>query len=161
MDYLQHFLILVFSGLLYLIGHIFFCRFLGHSLIKSLFAGYLLGLFILVLTTFMMNFSLTLLLANLLIYSCFAYCIFHIAHIPEASVRIRILRELQDHGALSQSQILEKYNAEMILLSRIDRLTQTQQIVKRGDMFFNLKPKILIVAKIFRLFKRMLYGSRL
>lgn len=89
-------------------------------------------------------------------YLSMAYLFFGYVVLPEISVRLRILQELADHGGLTRQEILTKYGSAEILRLRLDRLTKSGQLVRRGDRYITGRPRLLYVAKSFWLLKRLL-----
>lgn len=75
----------------------------------------------------------------LLAYVCLAYCYFGgFYNCGESARRIRLLRELLDAGqdGLSRAEVLERYNAEMIVRARLERLLAGGQLVLREGRYF-------------------------
>jgi len=99
-------------------------------------------------------------LAMLLTYVCSSYFFFHVVHIPEASVRIRILQELATHGTLTDRDVLDRYDAKMILSLRLERLTRSGQLVMRDGRYYTGRKRMLHVARLFRSVKRIALGAR-
>jgi len=97
-------------------------------------------------------------LANAGIYFTASYCFFHVVHIPLASVRLRILRELEDGASLSREDILQRYGAKAILEIRLARLLQSDQIRESEGRYVSGKPKMLYIARIFRVLKKIALG---
>jgi hypothetical protein len=111
--------------------------------------------------TFALDDFVGLAIVNWTIYFSLSYCFFHFIHISEASVRIRILRELQESKeGLSRAEILKHYNAETILSARLERLVSSGQIRLREGRYFSDRPKMLYIAKTFRLLKWLVLGDK-
>lgn len=98
--------------------------------------------------------------AALLTYLCVSYFFFHIVHIPEASVRLRVLQELAAGRPLTQSDILRRYNAASILDIRLERLMRNGQLVADSGRLFTGRKRMLYVASVFALAKRILLGKK-
>jgi hypothetical protein len=138
------------------------------SIVKSLFLSTVAGLSAFLLVAWwgrgawgaLSAFDLTArLCAAGLTYLSASYVFFHFVHIPVASVRIRILQELADAGPLSHDEILRKYGSTEILRLRLERLTKSGQILRRGEFYVTGNRRLLYVARIFRLAKRLLNGN--
>lgn len=98
--------------------------------------------------------------ANLLIYGALGYGYFHFLNLGETARRVRLLRELHEAGgALSEGEILARYNARMIVGVRIQRLLESGQVVRRDGQFHIGKPGLLTVARALDYLKRILLGK--
>lgn len=98
--------------------------------------------------------------AGFLTYACASYFFFHVVHIPVASVRIRVLQELVAHGPLTESEILQHYDARSILDIRLDRLTRSRQLRLDDGRYFTGRRRMLYVARFFAFAKRVVLGAR-
>lgn len=98
--------------------------------------------------------------AAFLTYACASYVFFHIVHIPQASVRIRVLQELAAHGPLAESELLCRYDARTILDLRLSRLLGSGQLTYTNGRYFTGRRRMLYVARLFRLAKRIALGAR-
>ena len=98
------------------------------------------------------------LVAAFLTYASASYVFFHLVHIPEASVRIRILQELSARGPLVESELLRFYDSAKILDIRLERLTRSGQLIAKDGRYFTGRRRMLYVAKLFRLAKRVALG---
>jgi hypothetical protein len=145
------------------------CRRPQLGIVKSLFAGLsagaLLYLFLeaRIWNQHMLNQTdfLALAAVNWVVYFSISYCYFHFVHIPEASVRIRILRSIQEKGGkLPIDAVLRDYNAKVILQTRLGRLLESQQIELKNGRYHTRKPKMLYIAKIFLIMRRLVLGDR-
>lgn len=96
--------------------------------------------------------------AAFLTYASASYVFFHLVHIPEASVRIRILQELAARGPLGEPELLRFYDAAKILDIRLERLTRSGQLICRDGRYFTGRRRMLHVARLFRLAKRVALG---
>lgn len=92
-------------------------------------------------------------------YLILAYNVFGTVYVPVASVRLRLLGELVDKGPLSEATLLRNYGSAEILRLRLERLTASGQIVRKGDRYVTGKPRLLYAAKIFWLLKRLLLSG--
>lgn len=134
------------------------------SIVRSLAASFVLGCPTLVMVSACWESSLPAsdraarLAAAFLTYACASYVFFHLVHIPEASVRIRILQELTARGPLTEQELLQFYDAGTILDIRLQRLTRSGQLVCRDGRYFTGRRRMLYVARLFRLAKRVVLG---
>jgi hypothetical protein len=103
---------------------------------------------------------LGLLFSGLLTYGCLAYCYFHFINLGETARRIRILREIHDSkDGLTYEEILQRYNAKMILEIRVKRLIDSGQIELRGGAYFIRTPVVLLFSRMILRMKKLLYGK--
>ena len=99
--------------------------------------------------------------ANFFTYLSLGYCYFHFINLGETARRIRILRELYDSKqGLSEKEILEKYNAEEIVVRRINRLMSNGQILYRDDRYYINSPIMLLISKIIIVLKLLFLGKK-
>lgn len=139
------------------IVQLFWVRKSGKFTYGSLFLGFFMGLFAVSFLTYRGDLELS----DIILYGAISYCYFHYVNIGEASVRIRVLSEiLSAGGTLEQSRILELYDANHILEARLNRLTERQELQIKDQRFYLGKPRILLVAKFFRLLKLLLMGKK-
>ena len=141
----------------------------GLSLLKSLYVGFILGIFSLMFIELywlkQAHLSLTgnmfSILANVITYSALGYCYFHFVNLGETARRIRILRELYDSkDGLSMDGILFVYNAEEMIGKRIDRLISSGQIICRDNRHYINIPIMLLTAKVIVTMKLILLGKK-
>ena len=138
------------------------------SVVKSLLLGYAVGLIGLTALSLLVNspsdkegefWALT--VADVVLFTVASYCWFHYVNIGEASVRIRILREIAEAGCdLSREEVLSRYNAQTILESRLERLVQSGQLKECESRYFLGKPRLIHVARIFDFLKLIVLGKR-
>ena len=134
------------------------------SIVRSLACSFVLGCVAIVLMATCWEAALPAsdraarLAAAFLTYASASYVFFHLVHIPEASVRIRILQELTTRGPLSEREILRFYDAGTILDTRLERLTRSGQLTCKNGRYFTGRPRMLYVARLFRLAKRVALG---
>lgn len=109
---------------------------------------------VVVLVSHALTRDLEYLLPNGLIYLALSYCFFHFVHIPVASVRIRVLLELAGRRSVSEAELLKTYGASQILEFRVQRLTDTQQIMNSSGTLKTKAKKIYYVAALLAQLKR-------
>ena len=130
------------------------------GIVKTLFRGFLVGLLVLGGAEIFQGLS-PLAIVDFFIYFSLFFCYFNFVHIPDASVRIRILRELAKNSkGLSRNEIYAIYNANTILSARLQRKKKSEQIQIIEGRYVNRRRKMLYVAYIFRLFKILVLSRR-
>jgi len=98
---------------------------------------------------------------DIIIYSALSYCYFHFINLGETARRIRILRELYDSKeGLSMEGVIERYNAQMIIDVRLERLLKTNQIILRNGKYYIGNPIMLIIAKVITKLKIMILRKK-
>ncbi len=103
--------------------------------------------------------SLSLATVNLLTYLCLAWCYFHFINIMVASLRIRLIREIAAAGSLSQSDILECYDARAVVDRRLERLLAGGHLARRADGRLAVgSPFFLVIFDIFQMLKVAVLG---
>jgi hypothetical protein len=137
------------------------------SIVKSLLSGYACGLIGLAVCWSLAAKAETdpsdfwaLLVVDAALYTVASYCWFHYVNIGDASVRIRVLRELADAGRpLSRQEILDRYSAATIIDSRLERLVASGQLVESGGKYRLGKPRMILVARFFDFLKFVVLGK--
>lgn len=138
------------------------------TLVISLVLGFFCGISALLVmeTAFLMRNGdsaaqiLAMTTVSAVILFCLSYGYFQLLNIGEASLRIRILREIDaSPDGLTEEQILSKYGAKEIIETRLRRLITTRQVICRDGRYFCGRPKVLYVAKTLRFFKKLVFGS--
>lgn len=141
----------------------------GFSLLKSVFVGFAIGIFSLLLIELYYFKQLSLLLQGnissifvcAVTYSTLGYGYFHFINLGETARRIRILRELYDSKeGLSMTEILERYNAKDIIEKRIDRLINTGQIIYKDRRYYIGSRVMLFIAKMIAVMKLIVTGKK-
>ena len=135
------------------------------GLMRSIMFGFGLGLFV-VLILHYVNYSLYgggpgdvigLLVGNLLIYGCLGYLFFQFVNVGEASIRVRILRELAAvPGGMTLRELEARYNDELILETRLGRLLNNRQIIQHGDRFLVHSPVLRLLSGVMQTMKSLL-----
>lgn len=147
-------------------AQIFYCRYIMKGkLLKSVYVGFACGFMVLVICECFAYKEpyvewLSLVCANLIIYSCFSYCYFGFINMGETARRIRLLRELYDAPeGLTEEQILSRYNAEEIINVRMARLLSNNQVILRDARYYVGSPAMLVMSKILVLMKLIVLGK--
>jgi hypothetical protein len=92
--------------------------------------------------------GLALLVLNALTYGALGYGYFHFINLGETARRVRLLRELiEAGGALTEEEVLRRYNGRDILEARLGRLLRAGQVVERGGRFRLGHPTVLRMAR--------------
>ena len=100
-------------------------------------------------------------LVALSIYGGVSYDYFHFVNIGEASIRLRVMREVTAmKGCASISDVSAIYNADWIIDARLGRLVASGQVTRGDDGRYRLgnKRQMLMVAKAFRYLKGVVLG---
>ena len=88
---------------------------------------------------------------NVAIFGFIGFVFFNALNVGESSIRVRILRELlAAEGPMSEADLLDRYNDQLILGSRLERLLEGGQIEKRDGRYFLKATNLLVVARIIR-----------
>ena len=138
------------------------------GLLRSIFAGFFLGLVCVVATEAFtwragvgVSDPLGILAASVLIYGALGYGYFHFVNLGQTARRVRILRELleADHD-LSEADILERYNAREIVRLRVGRLLGSGQVVSAERRYTIGRPTMLIFSRLIVALKLLVLGRR-
>jgi hypothetical protein len=99
------------------------------------------------------------LLLNLSTYFALAFGYFNFVNLTIASLRIRLLEELNDAGgSISEAALLAEYNTENMMNTRFDRLLRGGHLLERDGRFFTGNRRFLFVARIYDLIRRLVFG---
>jgi hypothetical protein len=96
--------------------------------------------------------------ANAVLFVCCWYFYFHFINIGEASLRIRVLREVSLVEGGRVQNLLEVYNVRTVVETRVERLLSDGQLVRQGDRLVPGKPRMILVSKAFALLRLLLLG---
>ncbi|MCP4369915.1 MAG: hypothetical protein GY797_17640 [Deltaproteobacteria bacterium] len=136
------------------------------GVLKSVILGFASGLFSLfvfgvVCAFFCERAFVITIVVDSIIYLPLGYGYFHFVNLGETARRIRILREIYDSGrGLSMDEILERYNADMVVKVRLERLLNNGQILDKNDRYYIGKPTMLIITKGLAMIKKIIFGKR-
>ncbi len=137
------------------------------KLLKSVYIGFIFGLFSLIFVNYYMYLDQTVLyksylgtfITNLITYILLSYCYFHFITLVETSRRIRILRELNgSKNGLALNEILDRYNAGEIIKVRLNRLLNNRQLKYKDDSYFIGNSFMLLTAKAITIIKKIILG---
>lgn len=149
------------------------CQLLAHryltgcGMMRSVFIGFGAGLFVVVAfhqyywvvcdCDFMD--VVALLVGNVTIYGAFGYIFFNFVNVGEASIRVRLLRELKRApGGLSTEELAARYNDRVVLRTRLERLLNNRQVIRSGDRLVLRSRTLLLPARILWTLKLLLLG---
>jgi hypothetical protein len=89
------------------------------------------------------------LVANPAIYMMLAYCFYNFINLGHASIRIRIFKECDDRGGfITHEELRVVYDDELIKEARLQRLLEGGDVVREGDRWKLVNPRLVPVAKM-------------
>ena len=94
-------------------------------------------------------------LLNGLAYLALGFVYFNLVNMNLTSLRIRLLRELLERQAtgLGLDELMEEYGPEEILTLRLERLTRSGHLLRRGDRYYTGRGGIVLIAIFFDFLK--------
>jgi hypothetical protein len=96
-------------------------------------------------------------------YAGLGFCYFAFLNLNQASLRIRMLKELDaaPGATLPLADLLERYHAGHILDARLERLVAGGQLVERDGRYLRgPRSEFLLLSRVLNLLKRGLLGGR-
>jgi len=95
-------------------------------------------------------------------YLGFGFGYFSFLNLNQASLRVRIMKELLTEGdSLSLADLLQRYNAEQILEARLSRLLEGGQIRRQREVFLSgPRADFLRLARLLDLLKLVVTGRK-
>ncbi|MCB1192965.1 MAG: hypothetical protein KDK90_21145 [Leptospiraceae bacterium] len=170
MKILYYMFIPLISFLFLFVSHIFLCRgFKNSSLVKSFFHAFLLSWLFLFILSFYIDSILSIessksifyLFSNIIIFFCLSYCYINFVNVGNASLRVKILYELdKSNNGLNLEELLQIYNAKMIINKRIERLLVNEQIrIENGKYFLSKKTGQLLLGKFMIFWRTIIFGK--
>ncbi len=140
------------------------------SLLKTVIASFCIGLSILLAQEYLYFRSLGAstapmdvlgyVLLHLITYAGLGYCYMHFINLGETARRIRLMRELYDAAnGLSREQVLERYNAGVILENRLGRLLNNRQIRLEEGRYYLQGRFMIFAAQCITALKKFLLGK--
>jgi len=164
----EHAIVLAFALLVTGIIQIGCVRFSRSTIgvVSSLFVGFVLGFIGLLSGEFFLASSGTgglvdsicLGISNAVLFVCSWYFYFHYINIGEASLRIRILREIDAVEGCTPQQLFCVYNTRVIVETRMKRLVADGQLIHRQGRYYAGKARMVLVAKVFTALRWVLLG---
>lgn len=90
-------------------------------------------------------------------YVVLSYVLFHFVNVGDASIRIRIIREVRRAGpGATEEFLLRTYGERTIVAQRIERLSNAGIIEKEKDRYVLRSSKVAFVARLIHGLKRFL-----
>lgn len=137
--------------------------------LKSLFSGFVAGVLLLLgaeyyffrvsLTSY--NDFIPFLVMDLVTYAALGYCYFSFLTLGVSSLRIRVMREIHDCAeGLTLEEILERYNAQEMIKTRLSRMLANKQVKEKNGRYFIERPIMLLMAKFIVFMKFLVLGKR-
>ncbi len=92
---------------------------------------------------------------DVLMFLSASYCWLHFVNIGEASVRLRMAREILDAEprGLTTEELASRYGIETIVDTRIQRMIESGELFHKEGRYFFGKPRMLLVARAFSLLR--------
>ncbi len=104
--------------------------------------------------------TLTSILYIIIGFNAFSYSYFHLFNMSETGRRIRMLREIRDGNIKCEQDIGLIYSTSSMILERLSRLQELNQITKDINGRYVLTGRLLVfVAVVFRKTRRIVLGQ--
>jgi len=137
------------------------------GVVASLFLGFAAGLLILLAGEVLvcsqgpgpLADGVAVAVANFVLFVCCWYFYFHFINIGEASLRIRLLREMARVSGGCVEDVLAVYNVRTVVETRMQRLVDDGQLVLVGERYRPGKARMVFVAKAFSVLRWLLLGK--
>jgi hypothetical protein len=98
---------------------------------------------------------------NIVTYLALAFGYFNFVNLTVASLRIRLLEEIQDAGgSVSEDRLLGLYDSSSVASIRLARLVRGGHLVERDARLFRGKSRFLAVARIFDALRWFIIGRQ-
>ncbi|MEW6087951.1 MAG: hypothetical protein AB1498_06555 [bacterium] len=140
------------------------------GLLKSEYAGFISGCFLILVIEVWIFLSggaalsnvIAISAVNFIIYFCLGFLYFAFINLGETAIRIRLLRELLNaKEGLSFKEILCRYNTNEIIERRIKRMEKNRQIICMNDGSYHIGNNfLLLIAKTMVLLKLVILGKK-
>ena len=144
-NFINEFFILLFSSITYLVFYFIFC--LKLKFLKSITFSFILTLVIFFILSIQYTDFNYLFLFSLFGLLNIIYVLSIIIYTPKSSIRFKILNILYDNNkGISYKKLSNKYNDQIILKKRFERLIDSKTIVlkKNTIIISSLKGKLII-----------------
>ena len=100
-------------------------------------------------------------LTNIMTYLALAFGYFNFVNLTVASLRIRLLEEIQRAGgSLERSQLLHLYSSDSVTCLRLARLVRGGHLVERDGRLLIGKTRFLAVARVFDALRWLILGRQ-
>lgn len=139
------------------------------NLLKTIYIGFVSGLISIIIieagvclkSTISTIEFLSILFSNLIIYSSLSFCYLNLITLGETARRIRIMIELyESKNGLSLDEILQRYNAKMVVDLRLARLLSNGEIISKNNRYFIGNSIMYQIGKIYVVAKLILFGKK-
>ena len=146
-------LFLLFSPLILMVFHIIFVR-LNKNILKlkisnqnSMILCELILNIPVIFIFYFLNRSFFAVVYAFLVYNSLGYAYFHFFNMSETARRIKILLEIKKNKALIIENLVQDYQSDFMIKTRLQRLIELNQIKLINGKYF-IKGKILLFAAI-------------
>lgn len=146
-------LFLLFSPLILMVFHIVFIR-LNKNILKlkisnqnSVILCELILNIPVIFIFYFLNRSFFAVVYAFLVYNSLGYAYFHFFNMSETARRIKILLEIKKNKALIIENLVQNYQSDFMIKTRLQRLIELNQIELMNGKYF-IKGKILLFATI-------------
>jgi hypothetical protein len=82
-----------------------------------------------------------------LVYACVAYSYFHLFNMSETARRIRLIREIDRHGSLTEADVRRAYSDDEVVDTRLARMKAMGHLVENGGRYFAGSRTLLLAAR--------------
>ena len=130
----------------------------GVSLLKSVYGGFILGAVLVLGADFQAGAQGGKFVSDALIFGALGYGFFHFVNMGETARRIRLLLELREGGALTEAELLSRYNADGIVGARMGRLLRNGQVRLVEGRYAPGAPAVLFMERALTAMKRIFLG---
>lgn len=98
-------------------------------------------------------------LLNIVTYAALGWGYFHFVNLCIASLRIRVLEELMEHGGqATAAHLFARYNDDHLIATRIERLVRGGHLRFHANRYTCDKPYFLLTARLFAGLRRVILG---
>jgi hypothetical protein len=97
-------------------------------------------------------------LAPGLLFASWWFIFLNFVQTSQSSLRVSVLRELQQGGGISRAALQERYNNRALVLLRLNRLLSAGAVVERNGSYFVKSGSLKFLARFFRVLKIAILG---
>jgi hypothetical protein len=83
-----------------------------------------------------------------LAFPCIAYSYFHLFNLSETARRIRLIREIDRCGGMTEEEIRRAYTEDDVVDIRLARMSAMGHLVERDGRYFGGSPILLFAARV-------------
>ena len=99
-------------------------------------------------------------LVNLPLYAALSYCFFNFVNLGQSSIRIRIYDEIaRQSGGVAIADIALEYDEPALMQMRLERLTESGDIVESNGRYFIGRKRFIAIAKVIFALKAFILGK--